>query len=70
MSSKSEELEGEGAEVEVCASCGIAAVDDITLKDCNGGCDLVKYCGDGCQENHREQHDNKCKERLIEMHDK
>lgn len=40
-----------------CASCGIAAVDDVKLKDCNGGCDLVKYCGDDCQENHREQHD-------------
>ncbi len=48
---------------EVCASCGIAAVDDIKLKDCNGGCDLVKYCSDNCQELHREQHEEECKER-------
>jgi len=34
---------------EVCACCGIAAVDDIKLKLCDGGCDLVKYCGDECQ---------------------
>jgi tetratricopeptide (TPR) repeat protein len=55
---------------EVCACCGIAAVDDIKLKDCDGGCDLVKYCSDGCQENHGEQHEQKCKERKAELHDK
>jgi len=55
MSAKSEQLEGDGTD-EVCACCGIAAIDDVTLKDCDGGCDLVKYCGDGCQINHREQH--------------
>ena len=27
-----------------CASCGIAAVDDVKLMDCDGGCDIVKYC--------------------------
>jgi hypothetical protein len=42
---------------EVCACCGIAAVDDIKLKLCDGGCDLVKYCGDEGQGNHREQHE-------------
>ena len=26
-----------------CASCGVAAVDDIQLKKC-GGCNLVRYC--------------------------
>ena len=31
-----------------CASCGRAEVDDIKLKMCDGGCDLVKYCGDEC----------------------
>jgi hypothetical protein len=41
---------------ECCASCGIAPVDDIKLK-CGGGCDLVKYCSDKCQENHRELRD-------------
>ncbi len=44
-----------------CASCGIAAIDDIKLKKCDGGCDLVKYCSDECQEKHREQHEGACK---------
>ena len=48
---------------EVCACCGIAPVDDIKLKLCDGGCDLVKYCSDVCQENHREQHEEECKGR-------
>ena len=55
MSAKSEELEGEGAEDEVCASCGITAVDDIKLKECND-CQSVTYCSDKCREDHREQH--------------
>ncbi len=72
MSAKSEQLQKEldGVENEVCASCGIAAVDDVKLKDCDGGCDLVKYCGDKCQTNHSEQHEQECKKRLAEMHDK
>ena len=72
MSAKSEQLQKEldGVENEVCASCGIAAVDDVKLKDCNNGCDLVKYCSDGCQENHREQHEQECKKRKAELHDK
>src|SRR6056300_1222968 len=68
MSAISEQLEG--VEDEVCASCSIAAIDDVTLKDCNGGCDLVKYCGDGRQENHRKQHEDECKQRVDEIHDK
>jgi tetratricopeptide (TPR) repeat protein len=55
---------------EVCASCGIAAVDNIELKDCNGGCDLVKYCSDDCQNNNWEQHEESCKKRLAELRDK
>jgi tetratricopeptide (TPR) repeat protein len=55
---------------EVCASCGIAAVDDITLKECDGGCDLVKYCNGGCQELHRPEHIGMCKKRKAELHDK
>jgi len=47
-----------------CASCGIAEVDDIKLKDCDGGCDLVKYCSDDCQNDHRDQHEEECKKRL------
>ena len=56
---------------EVCACCGIAAIDDTKLKkDCDGGCDLVKYCGDACKENHREQHETACKKRKAEIRDK
>jgi hypothetical protein len=51
---------------EVCASCGIAPVDDIKLKICDG-CDLVKYCSNKCQENHREQHEDDCKKRKVEL---
>jgi hypothetical protein len=63
---KVEELD---AAQEVCACCGIAAVDDITLKFCDD-CDLVKYCSDECQTNHRDQHEEECKKRNAEMHDK
>ena len=65
---KVDELEVEAAD-EVCASCGIAGVDDITLKFCDD-CDLVKYCSDGCQTNHREKHEEDCKNRKAELHDK
>jgi tetratricopeptide (TPR) repeat protein len=70
MSTKSEQLEGEleGTEDEVCASCGTAAIDNITLKKC--ACNLVKYCSVDCQKNHRPKHKKACKKRLAEMHDK
>ncbi len=55
---------------EVCACCGIAAIDDIKLKVCDVGCDLVKYCSDGCQELHRPEHIGVCKKRKAELHDK
>jgi tetratricopeptide (TPR) repeat protein len=72
MSAKPKQLgqESEGTKDEVCACCGIAAVDDVQLKSCDGGCDLVKYCGDGCQVNHREQREEECKQRKAELHDK
>ena len=54
----------------LCASCGIAAIDDIKLKDCDEGCDLVKYCSDDCQKNHREQHEEDCKKRMAELRDR
>jgi hypothetical protein len=53
---------------EVCASCGKPAVDDVKLMTC--ACDLVKYCGDACQNNHREQHKDSCKKRLAEIRDR
>ena len=51
-----------------CASCGIAEVDDIKLKECDD-CDLVNYCCDECKEEHRSQHEAKCKERAAELRD-
>ena len=51
-----------------CASCGIAEVDDIKLKDCDD-CDLVKYCSDKCQRDHLTEHEKACKERAAELRD-
>jgi hypothetical protein len=52
-----------------CANCGIAEIDEVKLEDCDG-CDLVKYCGDNCKGWHREQHEEECKKRGQELHDK
>ncbi len=51
-----------------CASCGIAEVDDIKLKDCDD-CDLVRYCTEECKKNHRPTHEEECKSRAAELHD-
>jgi len=51
-----------------CASCGIAEVDDIELNNCDD-CDLVRYCSDKCQEDHRPNHEAICKERAAELRD-
>ena len=53
---------------EVCASCGIAGVDNVKLKKC--ACFLVKYCSVDCQKNDRSRHKKACKKRLAELHDK
>ena len=50
---------------EVCASCGIAEVDNVKLKKCT--CELVKYCSEECQEDHRSKHKRACKKRLAEL---
>ncbi len=55
---------------EVCACCGLAAVDDVKLKDCDAGCDLVKYYSDKCLKNHREQHEEECMKRMAELRDR
>jgi len=47
-------MQAEAAEM-VCASCGIAEVDEIKLTECDS-CDLVRYCSDKCQQDHRMQH--------------
>ena len=54
--------------VECCASCGIAGVDDVKLKDCSA-CHLVKYCGIECQKEHRPKHKKECKKRAAELRD-
>jgi tetratricopeptide (TPR) repeat protein len=66
----SSEEEAVAAADEVCASCGTAAVDDAKLKKCNNGCDLVKYCSDPCEANHREQHEEECKKRKTDLRDR
>ena len=43
-------------------------IDDIKLRHCDG-CDLVKYCSVECQENHRSQHEEACKQRVAELRD-
>ncbi len=63
-------VSSEEADKDVCANCGIAGVDNIKLKICNGGCDLVKYCSDKCKEDNREQHKEECKKRAKQLHDK
>jgi hypothetical protein len=67
MNYKSEQLEGEGTD-EVCASCGIAGVDDTKLKKC--ACGLVKYCTVDCQKNHRSRHKKECKKKMAELRDR
>jgi hypothetical protein len=48
-----------------CANCGVAEIDEIKLEEC----DLVKYCGDKCREDHREKHEEDCKTRAAILHD-
>ena len=61
--------EGEAGAEDLCASCGIAAVDNIKLEECDG-CDLVKNCSDKCKEDHRELHTEEYTKRADELHDK
>mmetsp|Transcript_26559 Transcript_26559/g.38891 ORF Transcript_26559/g.38891 Transcript_26559/m.38891 type:complete len:306 (-) Transcript_26559:68-985(-) len=56
------------AEAVCCDSCGIAEVDDIELKNCDD-CDLVRYCSDKCQQEHRPYHKTMCKERAAKLRD-
>jgi tetratricopeptide (TPR) repeat protein len=55
------------ADVTLCASCGIAAGDDIKLKKC--ACKLVKYCSVKCQKDHRPKHKKECKKRVADLRD-
>eukprot|EP00984_Skeletonema_dohrnii_P009535 scaffold3651_cov128-Skeletonema_dohrnii-CCMP3373.AAC.2 len=38
------------------------------MMECDG-CDLVRYCSDKCQKEHRPQHETNCKERAAELRD-
>jgi len=49
-----------------CASCGIAEVDEVKLKECSD-CDLIKYCSDECKQDHKSQHEEDCKKRAAEL---
>ena len=51
-----------------CAFCSITGCDAAKWKECDG-CDLVKYCSDACQRDHRQEHEAKCKERAAELRD-
>ncbi len=64
------ETEAKEVEENVCVNCGIAKakVDDIK-EECND-CNLMKYCGDRCREDHREQHEEECKNRRALLHDR
>ncbi len=55
----------------VCANCGIAGVgvDNNELEECEA-CQSVRHCSDKCREEHREQHEEECKNRKAELHDK
>jgi len=63
-----EDAEEAVADMVCCASCGIAEVDDVKMKKCDA-CDLVKYCSDNCQQEHRTKHAPMCKERAAELRD-
>ncbi len=52
----------------ICASCGIAENDDVTLKKCTA-CYLVRYCSVQCQKEHRPQHKRACRKRAAELRD-
>jgi len=68
MSSEAVETTEEVQSDVCCANCGVTEIDDIKLEECDG-CDLVKYCGDKCREEHQPQHEGECKKRKAKLHD-
>jgi len=54
--------------ISVCASCGIAEVDEVKLNEC-ATCDLVRYCSGACQRDHKSYHKEACKKRAAELRD-
>jgi hypothetical protein len=51
-----------------CASCGVAEVDDVKLKECTK-CDLVRYCSIGCEQEDKLHHEEDCNKRAAELRD-
>ena len=58
----------EAVDTSCCAACGIAELDDIKLVPCDD-CDLVRYCSDECQNNHKSEHEEACRKRAAELRD-
>jgi Zn-finger nucleic acid-binding protein len=72
MSNSTAEVEAnvtKEADKNVCANCGIAGMDNNELEECTA-CQSVRYCSDKCREEHREQHEEECKNRKAELHHK
>jgi len=65
--SSADDIATEATDVKCCASCGIAEV-DIKLMEC-ADCDLVRYCSDKCQQDHRPNHEAMCRKRAAELRD-
>eukprot|EP00985_Skeletonema_marinoi_P023041 scaffold15036_cov73-Skeletonema_marinoi.AAC.2 len=58
------------ADMTCCASCGIAEVDDYTLKPCDVSSRVrYRYCSDTWLQDHRIQHEQACKKRADELRD-
>ncbi len=55
-------------QITCCASCGKSELDDVKLMEC-ADCKSVRYCSNDCQNNHRPEHEAKCKERAAELRD-
>ena len=67
--SEDEEIEANNNVTDLCcASCGIAEIDEVKLKGCDD-CDLVRYCSDNCQRDHKSEHEEACKKRAAELRD-
>ena len=60
--------ESEAVDKAICANCGIAEIDDTALAECNS-CDLVRYCSDECQNNHKSEHEEAFKKRAADLRD-
>ena len=58
----------DGEAADVCASCGIAEIDEIKLKTCTA-CKSLRYCSVECQKKHWPHHKRACKKRMAELRD-